>query len=51
MNIPPQLHFGQLCNAKKSRNYTLLSLRGDSKGVRLSIQNLIKVLLAEITCH
>jgi hypothetical protein len=50
-NIPLQLHFGYLCDAKKSGNDTLLGLRGDHKGVKLSIQNLIEALLAVITHH
>ena len=50
VNIPLQLHSGgQLCNAKKTRNYILLGLRGDGQRVKLSVQNLIEFLLAEIT--
>ncbi|KAH9040629.1 hypothetical protein EDB85DRAFT_1886742 [Lactarius pseudohatsudake] len=52
VNIPLQLHSGsQLCNAKKTRNYIVLGLQGDSQQVKLSVQNLIKFLLAKITRH
>ncbi len=49
VNIPLQLHSGgQLCNANKTRNYILLGLRGDGQRVKLSVQNPIEFLLAEI---